>query len=604
MDNLLSFLNTLLGIEVAVFGIISAVILVFIQLVYSNFSYKHIGYILKNGWLILFFVFSIIDLILTFVGSYYLSFNGNVFTPESSQIIGSIVTSQVYVLICWGLIFISISFFVILIVRNITYLQPHRAIFILAKSIRYEDIRDFLWKKYELQPPFNMRVRVHVVGFDGDGSEDIDEKKAKREMMDEVAEKSLEKTNNYIRYIKESTINSEDPLLPLRDMMIQFIRRSDLSSLTEAQDLLQAVSNDFINKVPKQTREEWSPNDVLLTNFTRYQTELISTLLEISEKEELESAQKILLRFGFDLARLMLDASHFHEFDMMQKFFRGVADKSIGRYPTIFQEIIEFYQSAGEKLFDLLKDKSTAKHADKNEEFLNQIFRSVGWLGERLLTRLPFEESPIMMNYEHSTEYGTLLNCILTFSSDYDNQPRSYPLIYFDCVYVVLKKMILISKTTKSNWLSDNVFSLAHTYASFAEKAIVVGNAEGACLAATNIKQVYVVAKKEGLDKDAQDMIKLLVNLGIMSSGKKEKLRIVDFMSKGLETWIADTLVESGENINDEVLERYIHAHNLEDHDGVWEFITKLGVRLGTNFGFAFDSKTGETYSENDSRRR
>jgi len=496
------------------------------------------------------------------------------------------------------------SFFVVLIVRNITYLQPHRAIFLLAKSIRYEDIRDFLWKKYELQPPFNMRIRVRIVGFDDDGAEDTEEKRAKQQRRDEEDDQRLAKINNHIRYIKESTTNSEDPLLPVRDMMIQFIRRSDLSSLTEAQDLLQAVSDDFINKLPKQTRVEWSPNDVLLTNFTRYQTELISTLLEISEKEELESAQKILLRFGFDLARSMLEKSHYREFDMMQKFFQRVADKSIGHSPTIFQEIIEFYQLAGEKLFDLIKDKSTAKHADKNEEFLNQIFRSVGWLGERLLTRLPFEESPIMMNYEHSTEYETLLNCVLTFSSDYDKQPHSYPLIYFDCVYVVLKKLILISKSAKNNWLSDNIFSLAYTYASFAEEAIAVGNAEGACLAAINIKQVYEVAKKEGLDKEARDIIKLLVNLGIMASGKKEKLRTVNFMSKGLERWIADTLVESGENIDNEVLEKYIHAHGLEDHDGSWEFITKLGVRLGTNFGFAFDPKTGETYPENDPRRR
>ena len=134
--------------------------------------------------------------------------------------------------------------------------------------------------------------------------------------------------------------------------------------------------------------------------------------------------------------------------------------------------------------------------------------------------------------------------------------------------------MILISKSISSNWLSDNIFSLAYIYASFAEEAIAVGNAEGACLAAVNIKQVYEVAKKEGLDKDARDMIKLLVNLGIMASGKRDKLRTVDFMSKGLEKWVADTLVESEENINDEVFERYIRAHGLEDRDGLWEFIT------------------------------
>ena len=89
-----------------------------------------------------------------------------------------------------------------------------------------------------------------------------------------------------------------------------------------------------------------------------------------------------------------------------------------------------------------------------------------------------------------------------------------------------------------------------------------------------------------------------------MASGKAEKLVTVDFMSKRLDLWAANTLVESRENIEGEVMDTYLHARGLEDHDSAWEFITKLGVRMGTNFGFAFDPATGELYPENDPRRR
>jgi hypothetical protein len=39
-------------------------------------------------------------------------------------------------------------------------------------------------------------------------------------------------------------------------------------------------------------------------------------------------------------------------------------------------------------------------------------------------------------------------------------------------------------------------------------------------------------------------------------------------------------------------------------HDSSWAFIRRAGVRLGSNFGMMFDSLTGETYPEDDPRRR
>jgi hypothetical protein len=156
MDNLLNYFNTLLSIEVAIFGIISAVILVFIQLVYSNYTYKHIGHILKNKYLTFFFIFSTIDLLLTSGGSYFLSLAGHNHFPNLFLSATNLITNEFYALVCLLLIFISISFFVTLIVKNITYLQPNRAIFLLSNSFQYENIRDLIWRKYGLEPPFDL----------------------------------------------------------------------------------------------------------------------------------------------------------------------------------------------------------------------------------------------------------------------------------------------------------------------------------------------------------------------------------------------------------------------------------------------------------------
>jgi hypothetical protein len=38
--------------------------------------------------------------------------------------------------------------------------------------------------------------------------------------------------------------------------------------------------------------------------------------------------------------------------------------------------------------------------------------------------------------------------------------------------------------------------------------------------------------------------------------------------------------------------------------DSSWEFIVEMGKRLETNFGYMFDWETGETYPQDDPRRR
>ena len=73
----------------------------------------------------------------------------------------------------------------------------------------------------------------------------------------------------------------------------------------------------------------------------------------------------------------------------------------------------------------------------------------------------------------------------------------------------------------------------------------------------------------------------------------------VEFMSKPLHEYAADILASSGVNIEKEVLDSYLHTHEVRNHDASWEFITKLGMRMGTNFGFAFDPITGERYPKN-----
>jgi len=547
----------------------------------------------------LFFGFSVLDLVLTAAGSYFLTIS-NSNTPTG------LFAAHWYLLTCLLLIFVSISFFITLIIKNISYLQPHRAIFLLTKNISYEDIRDYLWKKYPLEYPFNLRrgfIRIIDHSAADDEGKIPNDMSISLEGEEKEGERNIEKE---IKAITRRVTTTEDPLLLIRDMMIQFVRRADLSSLSEAQTLLLSVSKEFVERVPKNGDQKWSPSDVLLSNFTRYLIELLSAVLEIAEKEGLESGKKLVLGVCYEYAEKCFEFGCYRELELVHKFLLKVADASIGQSPFTLQNIIEHYQKMGEKSFRLLKEKPPEKQRDNCLELLDDLFRDIGWLGERLLMKLPIEPLPLMINFGYSTEFDSLFNCLLAFDRLYsDEQPGAYPLIYFDALMVVIKQIVNINHEVRTEQLDEKLFEIIFTFEAFASAAIKAGNSKGASLAALRIKESLDEITKAGLKDLTKEPIGSLVRVGMNAAGNQEKLKEVEFMSGRLDLWAIDTLAKSGANIDHEVMDSYIHSTlEVKNHDAVWEFITKLGVRMGTNFGFIFDCRTGELYPEGDPRRR
>jgi len=599
MNNLVNFFNLLFGIEVAVFGIISAVILVFIQLLYSNFSYKHISQILKNISLVFFFTLSAIDLLLTAFGSFFLSLEKHDFVPEINFQTGKILSNPYYALICLILIFFSIAFFVYFIATNISYLQPHRAIFLLFKNIKFGNIRDFLWHEYDLKIPYSFEIRI-ATNTEANHEQNNQSVKIEKKETDDI-----EKLEEQITSIKQKTRNSEDPLLPIWDMAIQLIKRSDLSSLKEVNGVLNSISKEFISRLPREKdRSKWIPEGVLIDNYSRYFIDHIATLIEITENEGFGAGKQIILENSYNYSKLLVENGYYQQGNIIVGFWKKKLDTSIGESRSIFIQIIGYYRRICEDLFELKKKEGSGAENSGLNRLLEDIFRDIGWIGERLLIRQPIEESPIMICNSFSTEYDEIYNFLLSFIDKYDNDfPDDYPLIFFDALYVVLKRLIEKEKEQDTPHVSENIYSLAYAFASFAENAIGVNNSDGAGLAAMKIKQAYEDIKNAELNKLANDVIQLLIRIGILASGNKGKMKKVDFLDKDIDEWVIDTLVESGENIEKAVLDSYLHSRggNYEDK---WSFITRLGMRLGSNFGLMFDPKTGERYADDDPRRR
>ena len=601
--NLLSFYNTLFSIEIAVFGIICAVVFVFIQLFLSTYSYKHIGHILKDKWLMLFFFFSITDLLATSLGSFFLSFEQHDMLPRLFFATDLIVTNQFYVFACWLLIFASIIVFVKLIFNNISYLQPHRALFLLTKNIEFSNVRDYLWRRYPLEVPWNLKMKDTIFFIDPEEKKRSKKAEKARLLKEEKAlDVELKRVEKVIKTICNRVSTAEDPLVPVRDMMIQFIKKSDISSFEEASSILVSATNSFLKQLPAAT-SIWSPENDLAKNYSRHVIEILSTLLEVADKEGLISMKKSIIKTSYNISMELFDNKWFGEVDMFGEWWQKIADDSIGYDSFIFKSVIKYYREIGSKFMKIIKT-SNARKSDENERLLENLFRYVGWLGERLMIKGPFEESPLFDNYSYSTDYDEYYNCIMSFGDLYNwKRPNLYPLIYFDVLIVIMRRLISIVKNHPDSNLSENIFSIAYAFASFAEKAIAVKHWDGASLAALRISEAYQELKDEGLNKTSNDVIKLLVRIGMLTAANKENEEKARFMSKSLDQWVIDELSKYNENIDEEVKESDIKTIGL-NYEAKWTFITQLGSKMGTNFGLMFDPSTGIIYADNDPRRR
>jgi hypothetical protein len=174
-------------------------------------------------------------------------------------------------------------------------------------------------------------------------------------------------------------------------------------------------------------------------------------------------------------------------------------------------------------------------------------------------------------------------------------------LIYFDFVHVIFLQLVSVAKTTQSQKLKENIFSCLYVYSSFAEVALPKRNSNGAALAASRLKECYDVLVSEGLEESAKDAIGLLVIIGAMAFHHKANLQKVEFIKGGfIDQYIMDIIVTSAfrDTIDHAISEAYLHLYTD------WDFVTQMGKRLATNFGFMFDWTTEELYPEDDPRRR
>jgi hypothetical protein len=603
MESIAGFYNNLFAVEIAVFGIIAAAIFVFLQIVYSQFSYREVYGIFKNVSLILFLVVSSITLLLTAGGSLLVSF------PELNPALGAnfavndIFRNWVMAFSLLFLFLFSLVLFAVFTFLNISYIRPSKVALLISKRIKREQIQDYLLNKYGITPPdhwlFLSRpmdfVIVQSTGSDTEKRQELsEEERAQIESKKQQVERQLSDNKKTYEKVKKMVEHAQDPIEPLNALMLRAINNVDLGTISEVQSVLLDISADFMENCKNgRDAEEWSPYSGISQKYLEYLTGLLRIHLSMCDRQKLDSVKLTILETSEKVANQVI-SSNLAGLDIILTFWKEVADSAIGKSREIFNKIMQLYRNLADYAFE--------KGIEDNKNWLDEIFRHLGWLGERLIRSQGIEEKPLMRDYQYFNEYDQLFEVLLTCSHEYNNKyPASYPLIYFDLVYVMFLQLVSVAKKSQSQRLKENIFSCLYVYSSFAEVAIPKGNSNGAALATARLKDSYDKLVSEDLEDSAREAIGLLIRVGGMAARHRDKLQKVEFIRGGLiDQYIMDTAVTSP--FRDKISSTIWEAYTGQDVD--WDFVVEMGKRLQTNFGFMFDWTTGDLYPKDDPRRR
>ena len=181
-----------------------------------------------------------------------------------------------------------------------------------------------------------------------------------------------------------------------------------------------------------------------------YLTDLFRVYLNMCERQKIDSLKLTILETSGQICNKIISSNPF-DLEIILNFWKETADNAIGKSRETFSKIIQLYRS--------LTDYAFTKGIVDNNTLLDNIFRHLGWLGERLINRHGIEVKPLMHDRQYYNEYDYLFELLLTCSHEYkDKYPTSYPLLYFDFVDVIFLQIVSYNKEVNRQRLKENIF--------------------------------------------------------------------------------------------------------------------------------------------------
>jgi hypothetical protein len=491
--------------------------------------------------------------------------------------VDGIFTNQLYVAASVVLLVLSTTLVAVFIYQVSRFLIPVNALDFLSKYQKLEIITDYFQMSSAQRPMQPFRLMTF-------GKEEGETLSVEQE---ETRDKEIEK--NYKADLKKYEADKikikkiENPLFPLEAYLTRAIQRGNLTTVVNTLKTFEGLIANLIS-IKKFTNKD---------SVIQYYRTVLENANELAQSVGLQSISLELLNSSSRMADILVERKHFYSLSTLLDYWQSVANESMTSNPILFKRAISIIGEVGAST--IRKEEATWGEL---RDFMDNVCRSLGWLGEQLLGRGKPEKRALMHN-DYETEFSVLMNAILGIGWDLRSKRADvYPLIYFDSLYVISKKLAPYVDT-EAEYEDDNgnsLFSLMYELFTFGEAAVNVGNVNGASLAILRLEEHIKIAESVSNRQYKQNVLEEVFRLGALAAGKE---------LKGVANFLRTRDAENLDDIVIGILQKYIGEHDLEHeaHEILiksstnenWEkindFLIKSSEQLGTSFGMNLTKK-------------
>ena len=393
--------------------------------------------------------------------------------------------------------------------------------------------------------------------------------------------------NNYqayksLLYKAQSTM---DPLEALNAFIIRAIYKYDLLILDDAKNILASITDSFVSKYnSKIDITQWDPCAFLVQHFLEYIIEMLQCYIDMFDSLSLDYGVIKILDISQELlTRCIPYNTDANEIKYLLNFWKTNAYKYMVGHPKIFNHVCMFYD-------DLSKTVFYGKIKTK-DNILDEVYRHIGVLGEKLLNEKKIEKRPLTYDNLLFSEYDHIAN-FLTKNCNYyvEQADNSYPLVYFDTVFVIFTKYI--ENNIRMDVTEEHICKYIEIFSSFSEEAIKQRNANGGALAIYRLVECYQFLIKKDYVNSAKLVVSKLIKLYALAFVSKENIKYVSFLTMTLDQYLVNFITNCPYIDTISLTLQDILLRPGADNAELWEAVKSLGKKMQSNFGLRFDFDT------------
>jgi hypothetical protein len=581
-SSLAGFYLALFAVTTAFAGVAIAAVIAVAQILQGILSFRTSRRIFATVVFRAFAITMVLAFTATGVPSFLLSFENHDFVPGANLHTEAILSSPAYAVATIALLIASLACFLLLVYEETRYLVPSHALAFFRESLAGAAGGEYLKSRYATPPLFlGPPLLSRMLG--GDDTDTDAEPAASRPPPEpretpeeEWARLEAKYDSDLTRYEidKRRWERLDNPFAPIEYYIVQAVQKGDLPVLLSTLKTFEELIADGAKDKDYQSR------------LVRYYSEVLRHSTDIALQGALSSPLRYLVDSSRNVHEVLIQAKRLSTAEPIRSYLKDTADRSMGVMPSVFTQIMNAYREIGS---DMMRTEELGW--EDVQSLLDDVFRHLGWLGERLLDRGAPEVRPIMHDDEYETEFGSLINALLGIGGGYD-RPRSdkYPLIYFDALYVIARSLTPYyrpgDKSKGNSEIGDMLFTLMYEKQSFAEAALKVRNSNGLALALLRLTDHARLARDAGLQEQVNDVMDALLDVGVLVASVGDDLPRSDLNSGNLADEIKDTITDYADpsDLVKEAREILIKFKPEVKHDVASAYVKDVGIALGVDW--------------------